>query len=71
MRQVKEVGTRVNDTAERDGVQASVGIILFWPTLFFLEGKDTADTHKYAELKGHINAIEETSIRKNCRIRFL
>ena len=69
-RQVHEVGARVDKTAATDDAQTAVGMILFWPALFFLEGEDTADTHRYAELKGRMNAIEETSIRKNCGIRF-
>lgn len=69
-RQARELGARVNETAETDDAQMAVGLILFWPTLFFLEGEDTADTHQYAELKGRISAIEEASIRKKCGIEF-
>ena len=35
-----------------------------------LEGNDPADTRQYAELKGHMNAIQEASIRKGCDIEF-
>ena len=69
-RQASELGARVNDTAETDDAQMAVGMILFWPALFFLEGEETADTHQYAELKGRITAIEEASIRKKCGIEF-
>ena len=69
-RQAREVGARVNETAETDDTQMAVGLILFWPTLFFLEGEDTLDTQEYAELKGRSSAIEEASIRKQCGIEF-
>ena len=69
-RQAWELGARVNETAETDDTQMAVGMILFWPALFFLEGEETADTHQYAELKGRISAIEEASIRKKCGIEF-
>ena len=69
-RQARELGARVNDTAETDDAQMAVGLILFWPTLFFLEGEETADTRQYAELKGRITAIEDASIRKKCGIEF-
>lgn len=41
-----------------------VGLILFWPALFFI---DHTDQHVYlAELKGQYDALEETAIQKNC-----
>ena len=69
-RKVIETGARVDKTAADDDAQTAVGLVIFWPALFFLEGEDTADTHEYAELKGHMNAIEEASIRKACGIEF-
>ena len=35
-----------------------------------VEGNDPDDTRQYAELKGHMNAIQEASIRKGCDIEF-
>lgn len=68
-RKITETGARVDKTAADDDAQTAVGVI-FWPALFFLEGEETADTQEYAELKGHMNAIEEASIRKECGIEF-
>ena len=69
-RLAQEVGARVDDAAETDDVQMAAGMILFWPALFFLEGEETADTQEYAELKGRMTAIEEASLRKDCKILF-
>merc|ERR1712072_438066 len=45
--------------ADDDEVQMGVGLILFWPTLFFLEGGDDARAQEYARLKGERGAIEK------------
>ena len=47
-----------------------VGLILFWPTLFFLEGGDGPEAAEYARMKGEIDALETISIQKNCGIKF-
>ena len=51
-RKAREIGKRVDKTAADDDAQTAVGLILLWPTLFFLEGSETPDTQAYAELKG-------------------
>ena len=52
--------------ADDDAAQMGVGLILFWPTLFFLEGGDGAEAQEYARLKGEHEAIETASIQKKC-----
>ena len=69
-RQAQEIGSRVDKTAADDDAQMAVGLILFWPTLFFLEGSATADTQAYADLKGRFEALEEASVKKTCDIEF-
>ena len=69
-RKISETGARVDKTAADDDAQTAIGLVIFWPALFFLEGEETSDTQEYAALKGHMNAIEETSIRKECGIEF-
>lgn len=69
-RKAKELGERVNKTAADDDAQMAVGLILFWPALFFLEGEDTADTRLYAELAGKYDALEQASITKKCGLKF-
>ena len=70
IRQTEEVARRVNDDADTDDMQMALGAVIFWPALLFLEGEETHHTREYARLKGHMNAIEEVSIRKNCGIIF-
>lgn len=51
-----------------DNWQMGVGLLLFWPTLFALEGGDGADAIEYARLKGEFEALRQTSTQKNCSI---
>lgn len=69
-RKVSEVGAQVDETASNDDAQAAIGLILFWPALFFLEGSETAQTAEYARLKGELEALEGASITKECCIEF-
>jgi hypothetical protein len=51
-----------------DNWQMGVGLLLFWPTLFALEGGDGADAGEYARLKGEFEALRQTSVQKSCSI---
>ena len=42
----------------------AVGLILFWPALFFVSGTDRSP--ELARLRGEVEAIEKTAIRKEC-----
>lgn len=64
---VSEVGGQVDSTASGDNAQMAVGIILFWPALFFLDG-DTPQAAEYARLKGEFDALEKAAIRKGCNV---
>ena len=52
-----------------DAVKTAVGVVLFWPTLFFLDGNGPKAA-ELARLKGEMEAIEQASIQKNCQITF-
>jgi len=52
-----------------DAVAMGVGLIVVWPALFFIKGNDE-NTSQLARLKGEMEAIEQTSIKKNCGIKF-
>ena len=56
--------------ADNDSAQMAIGMILFWPTLFFLEGGDGVEAAEYSRLKGELDALETVSIRKSCGIDF-
>ncbi len=64
-----EVTGRQNQRAARDAVATGVGIVLFWPALFFVRG-DGAQAAEVSRLKGEMETIERVSIRKNCAISF-
>ena len=55
--------------ATKDAVATTVGVIVFWPALFLIGG-DKQGAAELARLKGEMDAIEQASIRKNCRIQF-
>lgn len=58
-----------NRKANNDAAAMAVGLIVFWPALFFMKG-DGAQASEVARMKGEMQAIEQTSIRNNCGIAF-
>lgn len=69
-RKINDIYYRLDKTAGNDSAQMAVGMILFWPALFFLEGGDGPEAAEYARLKGELDALESVSIQKKCGIRF-
>lgn len=55
--------------ATNDKVAMGVGLIVFWPALLFTKGNDE-NTAELARLRGQMDAIEQTSIKKRCGITF-
>jgi len=55
----------VDDNATGDAVAMGVGVVLFWPALFFIDG-DGPEAQEYARLKGERTTLEQVAIRKNC-----
>lgn len=55
--------------ATNDKVAMGVGLVIFWPALFFTKGNDET-TAELARLKGSMDAIEQMSIQKRCGITF-
>lgn len=58
-----------NKARTSDAVVTTVGVVVFWPALFFLDG-DGQQAAELARLKGQMEAIEQASIRKKCGIEF-
>ncbi len=52
-----------------DQVLTGVGVVVFWPVLFALEG-DGPTAVELGRLKGEMEAIEKVSVQKNCGIEF-
>lgn len=55
--------------ATNDKVVMGVGLVIFWPALFFTKGNDE-NTAELSRLKGEMDAVEEASIEKKCAITF-
>ena len=54
---------QLDDDAETDSTVTGVGIVLFWPALFFLGGTKEQEA-EYALLRGEHIALEQASIQK-------
>jgi len=52
--------------ADKDAAAMGVGLILFWPALFFLMGEDKKE--ELGKLKGEYDALESVAIKKECDI---
>ena len=51
-----------------DNWQTGIGLVLFWPALFFLEGGDGPEAAEYAQLKGEYTALSDASVQQKCAI---
>jgi len=78
--QLAEEGRRVSARAaiaagqqdknrKNDTIKTTVGVLIFWPVILANEGNNQV-TAELASLKGQMKAIEETSVKKNCGIKF-
>jgi hypothetical protein len=52
-----------------DQIATGVAVVVFWPAAFFVGG-DGNTAAELARLKGQMQALEQTSIQKNCGIQF-
>lgn len=59
----------VDSNATGDAVAMGVGLVLFWPALFFIDG-DGPQANEYAQLKGEYTALQQASVEKKCSIGF-
>ncbi len=57
------------DQANKDALAMGVGLVVFWPAIFFIGGDKTHGA-EVARLKGEMNAIEQASVASNCGIQF-
>ena len=68
-RKVNELRGDLKEEADNDAAQMAIGLVIFWPALFFLEGGDGADAQEFSRLKGEFEALEQMSIQKQCGIQ--
>lgn len=64
-----EVAGAQDSQATKDAVATTAAVIIFWPAAF-LVGGDKQTAAELGRLKGEMEAIETTSIRKQCSIQF-
>ena len=67
-RKANELQARLKKDADNDAAQMALGVIIFWPALFFLEGGDGPEAAEYSRLKGEFEALEEISVQKKCGV---
>lgn len=67
-RKANELQAKLKTDADNDTAQMAVGLIIFWPALFFLEGGDGPEAAEYSRLKGEFEALEEVSVQKKCGV---
>lgn len=64
-----EIAGVQSSKASGDAVAMGVGLVLFWPSLFFIKGDGTTAA-EVARLKGEMDALEQASIKHKCGIEF-
>lgn len=65
---IGQAAGNVDERASSDRVRMGVGLVLFWPALFFVRG-DGPEAQEYARLQGEHQALEQAYIQKDCASR--
>lgn len=63
---VREVTGAQQRAAKNDAIAVGVGLVLFWPALFFLTTGDQKE--ELARLKGEYDALDQAAIQKKCAV---
>jgi hypothetical protein len=64
-----EIAGVQDSKSTNDAVATGVGIVLFWPALFFIKG-DGQTAAELGRLRGEFDALEKVAIEKNCGLKF-
>lgn len=62
---VREVAGAQKRQAKNDSIAMGVGLVVFWPALFFLAGGNDRK-EELSSLKGTYDALTESAIQKKC-----
>jgi hypothetical protein len=65
-RQVETKTGKMKKAQTRDTVALTATMILFWPAVFFMKGKNGGSDARLASLKGKYEAIETMVTQKRC-----
>jgi hypothetical protein len=57
----------LDNSAKADKRNTAIGAILFWPTLFFIDG-DSPEGSEYSQLKGDYQALRTVAVQKKCAL---
>ncbi len=63
---VREVSGAQAKSAKNDAIAVGVGLVLFWPALFFLASSDQKE--ELSRLKGEYDALQQSAIQKKCPV---
>jgi hypothetical protein len=66
-RHAGELNADLAKKASNDTTKTTVGVILFFPVLFFLDG-NSPQAAEYAHLKGERDSLEKVAIDKKCML---
>jgi len=64
-RRVQSMHAKLDDKSSSDTTTMTVGLILFWPALFFLDGDDDGAI-EYKRLMGESEAVQQAAVAKKC-----
>ncbi len=64
---VTELGGRLDESSSKDKLITGVGVLVFWPALFFLGGNKQQEA-EFARLKGEYESLQQTSNHKKCTL---
>ncbi len=65
-RKILEITGQQDREADKDAAVLGIGMILFWPALFFMIGEDKKE--ELARLKGEYEALESMAMQKECDV---
>ena len=69
-RRVQSMHAKLDEKESDDSAKMAVGLILFWPALFFLDG-DEDGAIEYKRLMGESEAVQQAAVAKKCDLRLL
>lgn len=70
-RRTGELYASLKKKATGDKWQMGLGLLLFWPALFALEGGDGPEAQEYARLRGQYEALRQVAIQKKINLESL
>ena len=64
---VNSLYASLDNASSKDKRNTAIGAILFWPTLFFIDG-DSPEGSEYSQLKGDYQALRTVAVQKKCEL---